>query len=576
MKNSRIFVLVALAALAAAACEKEKEYGTTLLPAAEEDLTGVKVYVNETAGRNAHLTRYETTPVSMTIPEDTVSLYPRLNRAATGDVVVSAMVEGLPEGTYKFVREQVTIKAGACVADEDIRVVLVENDALYDLEGTVNAKIRLQLVSGPAEMGKNLNSIDWNVLNSLTLIYLGDDEGLGLYEAADVEYKGYAYPERFRDGDYGQYCALNTSTDYYVDLGSIVALDGIGFVPYAPSAYYLRYWIGEAEFFTSNDADNWTSIGVLGFNEGVAGTWQVARFYAPISARYFKVHFNRNYTSSYSSIYISEWGVFGDLSLRELYTVPASASVRVGKTIRLEAFKRPINAPQEMTFTWSSADPSVATVDQEGHVTGVAPGAALITVSGGGFEAGASVIVTENVDPEFFGNYTMKARTSATGSLTERHFEIRKADDTHVTVRCTDESQRRTINGKDAWLIGTLPYEKVDGDHYRITWTAGTVFATDFLTGSGLSVPKVYACLYRGTGTSASFRAIDTASVDLEFSYDEISGKFKGSFGATHDWSYEASGIGLAYDYVNASGREYTNQSWMVMWGGNDFSFTKD
>ena len=527
----------------------------------------------------------------MEIPEDTASFHVQLNMAQKEPVVVKAVLSGLPDGTWKFVEghDQVTIPAGATKSSSDIRIVLQENDQLIHLDEYTNAKVTLEVVSGPAEVGENLNTFTWNIRNRYTIIYLGTIEGL-----EDKQFVGgtdwtpistSAYPERFYDGIYTGYITVTanaaaTEPTMYFDLKSKASIEGVGFVPYTASGtnYLTRYWPGEAEFYISNDGENWTSVGVIEFTTGEVDTWQVVRFYEPASARYIGCKFNRNLGNYYSSIYFGEAGVFGDLSVREVYTTPESAYVRVGKTIHLDAAQRPVNAPETLTLTWSSADPSIATVDADGNVTGVAPGMTQIIATGGSFQGKTDLVVRENVGQAFFGNYTMFASTSSstTSAPQERKIELLKVDDHTVRWRFADESQMRVINGKETWLVADLPCEKIDDDHYRIVWKAGTVFATDFLTASGNAVPKVYACMYRGTGTAASYRSIADSSVDLDFTYDEITGKFQCAFGETHDWSYETSGIGLAYDYVNASGREYTNQSWLVMWGGVNFSFTKD
>ena len=587
MKKLSIFLL-GLSALALFACQDELVPGTPLYPVEKESFTGVKVYVNELQNNNVYKSVYNSNPLGVEIPEDTASFHVQLNLAQAQPIEVKAKLEGLPEGTWHFVEghDKVTIPAGERVSSSDIRVVLDQSDDLIHMDEYTDAKLTLEVVSGPAEVGENLNTFTWNIRNRYTIIYLGTIEGL-----EDKQYVGgtdwtpystSAYPERFYDGIYTSYIYLTadanaTAPSMYIDLKSQAPIDGIGFVPYGSSTAYLeRYWPGEAEFYISNDGENWTSVGVIEFEIGAAATWQVVRFYETANARYIGCKFNRNYASYYSSVYFSEVGVFGDLSVREVYTTPESAYVRVGKTIQLSAAQRPINAPETLAITWSSADPSIATVDAEGNVTGVAPGATQIIASGGNFEGRTTLVVRENVGQEFFGNYTMMAPTSSSGSAVARKIEILKADDNHVTFRFADDAQKRVIEGKDAWLIGTLPYEKIDGDHYRIVWKAGTIFATNYLTGSGLAVPKVYACMYRGTGTSATYRSIADTSVDIDFTYDEISGKFMAAFGETHDWSYTASGIGLAYDYVTAAGREYTNQSWLVMWGGANFSFIKD
>lgn len=55
-------------------------------------------------------------------------------------------------------------------------------------------------------------------------------------------------------------------------------------------------------------------------------------------------------------------------------------SVESGNTLRLTATVLPENA-DDKTITWESSDPTVATVDENGNVTGVAEGTATITVA---------------------------------------------------------------------------------------------------------------------------------------------------------------------------------------------------
>ena len=74
---------------------------------------------------------------------------------------------------------------------------------------------------------------------------------------------------------------------------------------------------------------------------------------------------------------------------------PATLHVTVGGTDQLIGVARdsagsPLDDP---SFVWSTATPMVATVSQSGIVTGVSPGTANVTVSGGGYTATAGVTV---------------------------------------------------------------------------------------------------------------------------------------------------------------------------------------
>jgi len=72
-----------------------------------------------------------------------------------------------------------------------------------------------------------------------------------------------------------------------------------------------------------------------------------------------------------------------------------TASVEAGKTVTLTHTLAPANATNK-NVTWTSSDPSVATVSSSGVVTGVKAGTATITVTtaDGGFKASCVVTVT--------------------------------------------------------------------------------------------------------------------------------------------------------------------------------------
>ena len=57
-----------------------------------------------------------------------------------------------------------------------------------------------------------------------------------------------------------------------------------------------------------------------------------------------------------------------------------SASIYIGNTDTLIASAQPYNAVNK-TITWTSSNPSVATVDNKGKVTAVAVGTAVVTAS---------------------------------------------------------------------------------------------------------------------------------------------------------------------------------------------------
>ena len=77
---------------------------------------------------------------------------------------------------------------------------------------------------------------------------------------------------------------------------------------------------------------------------------------------------------------------------------PTSVTIEEGGNIRLVATVSPADATDK-TVTWKSSDTAVATVDQEGLVTGVKEGKATISAKAGEFSAECAVVVQKRVVP---------------------------------------------------------------------------------------------------------------------------------------------------------------------------------
>lgn len=91
------------------------------------------------------------------------------------------------------------------------------------------------------------------------------------------------------------------------------------------------------------------------------------------------------------------FGADGGTAVTNVALRPESGSIRVGRTLQLTATVVPYTAVNK-AVTWSSSDPSVATVDENGLVTGMAAGEAIITVTtvDGNKTATATITVTDN------------------------------------------------------------------------------------------------------------------------------------------------------------------------------------
>lgn len=76
-----------------------------------------------------------------------------------------------------------------------------------------------------------------------------------------------------------------------------------------------------------------------------------------------------------------------------------TATIKVGATKQVTAAANPTNASDASAVvsatTFSSSDEAVATVTNDGTITGVAVGSATITATSGTFTAGVAVSVTE-------------------------------------------------------------------------------------------------------------------------------------------------------------------------------------
>ena len=91
-------------------------------------------------------------------------------------------------------------------------------------------------------------------------------------------------------------------------------------------------------------------------------------------------------TTADSSIYIGEWTIEKSITLTSLVTLPYPPKVIPGATLKLKAqpvdeYNNLYNYEFTEPLVWSSSDPSVATIDDGGYLTGVNLGVTTITVA---------------------------------------------------------------------------------------------------------------------------------------------------------------------------------------------------
>ena len=147
---------------------------------------------------------------------------------------------------------------------------------------------------------------------------------------------------------------------------------------------------------------------------------------------------------------------------------PTSATILVGNTQALTPTVAPANATSQ-DVTWSSNATSIATVSSAGVVTGVSPGAAVITVTtaDGGFTATSNITVNPNVinvTGVSLNNTTLTMVMGTTSTLVET---VTPPNATNLAVTWSSNSAAATVSGGvvSAVSIGTatITVTTVDG-----------------------------------------------------------------------------------------------------------------
>ena len=103
-------------------------------------------------------------------------------------------------------------------------------------------------------------------------------------------------------------------------------------------------------------------------------------------------------------------------------SLPNRAAVVAGETSQFQATVLPVSVSQvDQTVTWSSSDSTVATVDEAGNVTGVAPGTVRITATAGQYSDTCEVTVLKEAQKFFAYNETARSwvqLNTETGEMT--------------------------------------------------------------------------------------------------------------------------------------------------------------
>ena len=143
-----------------------------------------------------------------------------------------------------------------------------------------------------------------------------------------------------------------------------IVLDASGSPDDSPAGY---------DVFTSGDGVNWGSA----IATGVGNTGMTLISFTGKTGRYIKI-VQTGAKGNYWSIH--ELYVFGKVDVASVGVTPASATITVDSVKQFSAAILPVNATNK-TVTWTTSDPSVATVNNNGLVEAKSPGVVVITVT---------------------------------------------------------------------------------------------------------------------------------------------------------------------------------------------------
>ncbi len=166
----------------------------------------------------------------------------------------------------------------------------------------------------------------------------------------------------------------------------------------------------------------------------------------------------------------------------------SEVKVSKGRTVTISATVKPVNATDK-TVNWSSSDPSVATVDAKGKITGVRGGTTTVTARAGDAEASCLVEVTAEVESITLSDKSIAIPEGTTAQLSAT---VNPDDATDKTL--TWSSSNKTIATVDENGLVT----GVKGGKTVITVKAGNKSATCAVT---VTVPVESVTLDKSTAS---------------------------------------------------------------------------
>lgn len=310
------------------ACSDSKEFGENLFPTEEEDYESVKAYINPNDGVQRSVdAEVVQTPIGYDMPDYSIEFYISLNHAADEDITVTVAPDAdktaqnlgdykaIPADAFVMERGTVTIPKGSRKSSEPVVARLQDNDAAKSLSTGDNGKLTfaIQNVTGGAKISTNMNSIDAYVSYSYNSIKKdGSIDNKTKLNLASIYNIGWNRNDTktLTDGlfsrcvyTYAGYGGWKITLDEETEVNAVAVYPGTG--------YYLNYAPKIYELFSSDDGENWTSIGTVQWTTNPDGTKPlVAELYSPVTTKYIRVDPTVSFYGSYPYIYVSEIEIY--------------------------------------------------------------------------------------------------------------------------------------------------------------------------------------------------------------------------------------------------------------------------
>jgi hypothetical protein len=317
MKQYKFFTIIGALALAAGftSCGDDDEY---------YDYPGVSGQVVLAPTLNESYTFSSVPGVGVIAPDVTWNVSPRSRVKATEDLTVKFEIDNslidaynaennteyvaLPDGIVTLATTESTIATGRTSAEEGVSLKVTDNDNVLSQVkvGTdYILPIRMTTVTkGSAKIAVSSSNVSYLTFNVVEKFLKSDGTPKGTlvtdhsnwtvtYGGGASEWYGWDGPIAGNSINYGRY---NSGSYVIVDMKREYTFDGIYAYPYYYEYGYTTYAMlrNAAEVSVSSDGNTWNTLGAI-----EDGNKAILAFYAPVTARYYKIEYT---TSGYVAV----------------------------------------------------------------------------------------------------------------------------------------------------------------------------------------------------------------------------------------------------------------------------------